>query len=175
METQSFDHISDTNSKIIIIGTIPGKESLKSGQYYNHPNNLFWDIIYRVCYPEWPQNKVVNDSYDLKKKMLIDNRIALWDVLKFCDRKESSLDKHIRNQIHNDFDSFFSEYKNIKAVFFNGQKAAHFFNDFKNNSHIFENRDFFTLQSTSPSNKTNSFRILNQWLQIRDHINIHKS
>ena len=151
---------------------MPGNDSLKSSEYYGHHNNLFWDIIFRVCCPEWKIDEVVSVDYDTKINLLIKNNIALWDVLKYCDRDESSLDKDIRNQIHNDFKSFFQEYNKIKVVFFTSQKAAKYFDDFKPEPLIFDNRTFITLQSTSPFNRTNSFRILNDWMQIRNYLNI---
>lgn len=170
MQIESFGHIADHNSKILILGTMPGNDSLKANEYYGHRNNLFWDILFRVCIPEWKCDEVVSVDYKTKINLLITNRIAVWDVLKFCDRKRSSLDKDIRNKIHNDFKTFFQDHPKIDAVFFNGKEAANYFEDFRTESTIFSNRNFITLQSTSPSNKTNSFRILKEWMQIRNYI-----
>ncbi len=149
---------------------MPGQDSLKINQYYGHRNNLFWDILFRVCDPDWKCDDVVSVDYKVKTDLLIKNKIALWDVLKFCDRDRSSLDKHIRNQIRNEFNSFFELHRNIEAIFFNGKDAASYFEELKPNSLIFENRRFTTLQSTSPSNKTNAFAILKQWMLIRNYI-----
>ncbi|MFN0188678.1 MAG: DNA-deoxyinosine glycosylase [Bacteroidia bacterium] len=171
MKIESFGHIADNNSKILILGTMPGKDSLKAGEYYGHHNNLFWDIMFRVCIPEWKCDEVVIADYKTKKSLLITNNIALWDVLKFCDRKESSLDKDIRNQIHNDFKTFFQDYPTIKVVFFTSKNAAKYFEEFRPEPLIFDDRIFITLQSTSPMNKTNSFKILNDWMQIRRYFN----
>ena len=170
MQIESFTHISDKNSKVLILGTMPGQDSLKAKEYYGHRNNLFWDIIFRICYPEWKCDEVVSVDYKTKTELLIANNIGLWDVLKYCDRDRSSLDKDIRNQIHNNFTEFFEVHPNVKIIFFNGKEAARFFNDFRPNPLIFENRIFITLQSTSPSNKTNSFAILKEWMQIRKFI-----
>jgi hypoxanthine-DNA glycosylase len=38
----SFAPIADSRSKVLIMGTIPGKESLKMNVYYAHPQNAFW-------------------------------------------------------------------------------------------------------------------------------------
>ncbi|MFA6057809.1 MAG: DNA-deoxyinosine glycosylase [Taibaiella sp.] len=165
MQIESFEPIVDEKSTVLILGTMPGVASLKAKQYYGHPDNLFWDIVFRVCSQEWKCDEVVYTDYETKQKLLSENNIALWDVLKFCDRK-GSLDRAILNQIHNDFKSFFAKYPNINKVFFNGKVAAEYFKEFKNEPSIFFNRTFTTLQSTSPSNTTNSFYILNQWKQI---------
>jgi hypoxanthine-DNA glycosylase len=165
MQAESFEPIVNKKSTVLILGTMPGVASLEAKQYYGHPDNLFWDIMFRVCRQEWRCEQPVDVDYETKRNLLLENKIALWDVLKFCDRK-GSLDKSIRNQIHNDFKNFFEQYPSIIKVFFNGKTAAKYFEDFKGDSVIFSNRTFTILQSTSPSNTKNSFYILNQWTQI---------
>ena len=44
----SFDPVIDDQSKIIILGSMPGEESLKKNQYYGNPKNQFWKIIYTL-------------------------------------------------------------------------------------------------------------------------------
>jgi hypoxanthine-DNA glycosylase len=170
METKCFEPIADKESKILILGTMPGLASIKAGQYYGHQDNLFWDIIFRVCIRDWKIDELVLSDYDTKVKLLLTNNIALWDVLQFCDRK-GNLDKDIINQIYNDFKSFFQKYPNIKTVFFNGKKAAEYFEKLKLEIVVINNRIFITLPSTSPSNTTNSFFVLKEWLQLRNHLN----
>ena len=62
--------------------------------------------------------------YEERKRILLKNKIALWDVIKTCERK-GSLDSSINNEtiFENDFVSFFKMYPNIRNVFFNGVKA----------------------------------------------------
>ena len=62
--------------------------------------------------------------YAERTRILLENRIALWDVMKSCERK-GSLDNNIENGtiIENDFVSFFKKYPNIRNVYFNGAKA----------------------------------------------------
>ena len=165
MQIESFDPIVDSQSVVLILGTMPSVASLNAKQYYGHPDNLFWDIIFRVCIQGWKCDEVVSTEYNVKQDLLLKNKIALWDVLKFCDRK-GSLDRDILNQIHNDFINFFSKYPGIKNIFFNGKSAEKYFANYKKEPIIYLNRTFTTLQSTSPSNTTNSFHILKQWRQI---------
>lgn len=78
--------------------------------------------MFRVCNPEWKCDEVVSADNNTKENLLITNRIALWDVLKYCDRDESGLDKDIRNQVHNNFKTFFKVHTKIKTVFLHRRK-----------------------------------------------------
>ncbi len=149
---------------------MPGTASLTANQYYGHQDNLFWDIMFRVLDKTWNCEEVVTADYDTKKNLLLKNGVALWDVLKHCDRK-GSLDMSIRNEIKNDLSSFFKTHPNIRAIFFNGQKAHKYFADLKTQVPDIENIKQFVLQSTSPSNTKNSFHILKEWTSIRNFLN----
>lgn len=123
MKIQSFLPIINKDSKILILGTMPGNESLIKNEYYAHPNNHFWDIIFRCLIDDYPKfNRVQEtETYQRKVELLQKNKIALWDILKFCDRK-GNLDKDIRNEVENDFNAFFHENEQISFVIFNGRK-----------------------------------------------------
>jgi hypoxanthine-DNA glycosylase len=167
METKSFDYIANENSKVLILGTMPGIASISANEYYGHPDNLFWDIIHRVCLPDWQFENLTTVSYEEKKQLLLKNKIALWDVLSYCERK-GSLDKNIRNKIHNNLELFLQNHQNIKTIFFNGKDANKYFLELEGS--ILKEKELIILQSTSPSNTKNSFFILNQWQQIRNYI-----
>lgn len=168
-EVTSFQPIADDKSKILILGTMPGNESLRAKEYYAHPDNLFWDILFRVCIKEWKCDELVEVDYSKKEELLLKNGIALWDVLQNCDRK-GSLDIKIRNGVRNDFLTFFSKHPNIEHVFFNGKMAQTFFDDLIGDESIFIGRSFKLLPSTSPSNTMNSFFVLREWMQIRNYL-----
>lgn len=169
MEVKCLEPIADKQSKILILGTMPGVSSLQAGQYYNHQDNLFWDIIFRVCRHDWKIDELVSDDYETKKNLLLTNRIALWDVLKQCERKGSS-DKNIINFFHNDFISFFQDHPNIQTVFFNGKEASKYFNKYKSEFPISDKISFIQLRSTSSMDSKNSFYKLKEWLQIRNYL-----
>lgn len=113
-----FSPIVFENSQILILGTVPGKESLMTGEYYVSSSNSFWKII-EVIYNNG--NKFMN--YKEKVSCLKKNHISLWDVYGQCDRK-GSLDLSISNEVLNDIDAFLSEHSSIKRIVFNGRKAA---------------------------------------------------
>jgi hypoxanthine-DNA glycosylase len=154
MESYSFDPISSSNASVLILGTMPGIKSLELGQYYGHKQNNFWKILFTVF------NEDFTDVYEAKKEILIKNNIALWDVLKYCDRV-GSLDSAIKNEITNDFDTFLKQHPDIKTILFNGQKAAAFF---KKYIKVSDDYKLITLPSTSPANAGKSFDSkLDEW------------
>lgn len=169
MTVKSFAPISNENSKVLILGTMPGVTSLKVEQYYGHRDNLFWGIIFRVLDKNWDCEEIVTADYYTKKNLLLRNCVALWDVLKYCDRK-GSLDMAIKNEIKNDLVGFMNQHPNIKIIVFNGQKAHKYFIELKNQIPNIDNIKQVLLQSTSPSNTRNSFYILKEWTLIREYL-----
>jgi len=119
----SFSPIADFKSKVLILGTIPGKESLRRNEYYAHPQNSFWKIIFDL------HNYPFTTDYEVKIKMLLQNGIALWDVLRICERK-SSLDTDIKMEEPNDLRPFLGLHPHISKIFFNGKCAARYFNKY---------------------------------------------
>lgn len=115
-EKRSFGPIIDKNSKVLILGSIPGEESLRQHQYYANPRNHFWPIIYALF------GREVEVSYDKRTEFLLDKGIALWDVIEKCERK-GSLDANIRNEKPNDIKELLVNNANIILVSFNGTKA----------------------------------------------------
>jgi len=115
---QSFAPIENAKSRVLILGSMPGKASLAAGQYYAHPQNLFWRILGEVtgAGPALP--------YQTRAWALKSSGIALWDVLESCIR-EGSLDSAIDDATisANNFASFYRTHPRIAHVFFNGAKA----------------------------------------------------
>ena len=147
MLKSSFSPISHPNARVLILGTMPSEQSLAVNQYYGHPRNAFWKILFSVF--ETP----FSTDYEQRKSLLVNNRIALWDVLKACVR-EGSLDSAIEQEVPNDFDSFLKAHPNIQTIYFNGQKAAKFF---KQHIAVNDTYHLVTLPSTSPANAGMSF------------------
>ena len=113
-----FEPVADSNAEILILGSIPGQESLAAGQYYANRRNAFWKIIAGLLLFDH------NASYETRLHQLKMARIALWDVVLSCSRTGSLDAKIDTNSITvNDFQGFFDRYQNIHAVFFNGAKA----------------------------------------------------
>jgi len=119
---RSFDPIIDNNSQVLILGTMPGPESLRKKQYYANPRNQFWKIIYRIL----DERGEPPSDYEERIKFLKENGIALWDVLESCER-EGANDSKIKNGKPNDFKTRLRKSPNLRCIFFNGKQAEQCF------------------------------------------------
>lgn len=140
---------------------MPSTQSLALGQYYGNPRNTFWKILFALF------NKPFSTDYEQRKRVLLENRIALWDVLEACVR-EGSLDSAIEQEVPNDFDSFLKAHPNITHIYFNGQKAASYFKHYAKK--VGNGYQLVTLPSTSPANAGKSFEAkLKEWSIIQQN------
>jgi len=112
----SFPPVVSRNSKILILGSMPGEVSLKAHQYYAHPRNAFWRIMDEL-FGAGPSL-----SYQERLTVLDHAGVALWDSLRACTRP-GSLDSAIRDEQANDFVTLFVSFPRITHVFFNGAKS----------------------------------------------------
>ena len=115
-----FPPIARSDARLLILGTLPGEDSLRLQQYYGHKHNAFWRLISAILEADTPAD------YPTRKVLLVTNRWALWDVLARAERTGSS-DAAIRHPSANAFDDFFAEHRDIRAIAFNGQKARALF------------------------------------------------
>jgi len=108
------------DTRILILGSFPGAQSLAAQQYYAHPRNQFWKLVGAL---------VSEDLYSLpyaeRLPRLLAHRFGLWDVLAACER-EGSLDSAIRNPAANDFDRLRHLCPALQTVGFNGQASGKF-------------------------------------------------
>ncbi len=147
-----FEPISDWNAKILILGSMPGQESLKAAQYYANRRNAFWQIMAELLGFD------PDCSYETRLHELKTARIALWDVLQSCTRV-GSLDAKIDTEsiTVNDFQGFFRTHPKIHTVFFNGAKAESTYRQ-----HVLPNvsavhLNYIRLPSTSPAHASLSY------------------
>lgn len=160
----SFQPIIDKRSRILILGSMPGVESLKLQQYYANPRNQFWKIIYALF------NKELSEDYEERVSFIKEKRIALWDVIENCHR-EGSLDLAIKDEIANDFQSLFKDYPSISTIFFNGEKAYLTYKKqigFKGSPNL----SFLKLTSSSPANTKKHEEKLREWEIIKELLDL---
>lgn len=118
MRKRSFAAIADTQSRVVIFGSLPGEKSLQAKQYYAHPSNQFWRLLSGVI-----GRDLTTLAYADRVEQLLRARIGLWDVIASAQRK-GSLDTDIREIQTNHLLDLHERLPNLKAIAFNGGAAA---------------------------------------------------
>lgn len=162
---QCFAPVADARARVLILGSMPGRASLRAGQYYAHPHNAFWRIVGELAGAgrELP--------YDQRLRALRASGIALWDVLASCARP-SSLDADIEHGslVANDFAAFFARHPRIARVYFNGTKAEECYRRRVLPALGQDGMAYQRLPSTSPANASIPYaRKLAAWRTIVSH------
>ncbi len=150
-----FPPVYDEKSRILILGSFPSVKSREQEFYYGHPQNRFWKLMKRIFDCE----NVSLDTIDEKKQFLLDNNIALWDVIKSCDIKGSS-DSSIKNIEPNDLELIVNN-SDVKKIILNGGKAYELYEKFYGGKHM---PAAVKVPSTSPANAVWTLdRLENAW------------
>ncbi len=143
---------------ILILGTLPGDESLQKNEYYAKSGNRFWSIIAHVTNCPFPS------TYEQKRQLLFAQKIALWDVVHTADRRGSS-DSNMQSEFPNDLQEFIHQHSTIRIIAFNGQKAERLYNKYF--AGHFPNIKHLTLRSTSPANRQfNDAEMIQDWKRL---------
>lgn len=121
-QVESFAALSDPGARLLILGSMPGTASLEASQYYAHRRNAFWPIIEAVYGIERDL------PYAQRCRLLLEQGVAVWDVLARCERP-GSLDASIDRDsiLVNDFVGFFAAHRHIGRICFNGATADQLF------------------------------------------------
>ncbi|MEE9198007.1 MAG: DNA-deoxyinosine glycosylase [bacterium] len=114
-----FPPVHRPDSRLLILGTMPSPASFEAGGYYGHPRNAFWRIMDEL-FGAGP-DLTWRTRYDC----LLDNGVALWDVLASCER-EGSADANILVPVPNNLDPMLGEAR-LRHLAFNGKTAASLF------------------------------------------------
>lgn len=146
------------DARVLVVGSMPGVASLRAGQYYAHPQNAFWRILFAL-WDEPPRAE-----YEEKLAFLKNRRVALWDVAHTCFR-EGSLDSAIRDARPNDFAALFAACPGVHTVFFNGQAAYTLFDRLARGAQGARPR--VRLPSTSPAYTLPFDKKLDAWRAVR--------
>lgn len=137
---------------------MPSKLSIKLQQYYGHPRNSFWRILFTLF------NYTFTSDYDNRRSLAMENNIAIWDVCYTAIRK-GSMDSAIKNESPNKINELIALNPSISIIAFNGQKAAKLYKKYFKK---FDNINYITQLSTSPTNAKYSFEEkLKNWSQIK--------
>lgn len=132
--------------KILILGSLPGDESIQKQEYYSKRGNRFWDTIFGVL-----GNTSVPSGYSEKINFLKENGIALWDVLSSGVRK-GSMDINISEKIPNDIGLFLKEHPTLEVIGLNGKTAEESFSKYFSDLMSKDGPKVVTLLSSSGAN-----------------------
>lgn len=131
----------DSESRVLLLGSIPSPKSREVGFFYGHPQNRFWRVLAAVLGEPLPQ------TIEEKRAMCLKHHVALWDTIARCDIAGAS-DTSIRNAVPNDISKLVRESR-ISRIFATGGKSAELYRKLiEPQLHI----PITQLPSTSPAN-----------------------
>ena len=160
MEYQSlkhtFDPVFNAESKILILGSFPSVKSRENNFFYGHPQNRFWKVMANVL--NWKMPTTIEE----KRKMLLENHVAVWDEIASCSIVGSS-DTSIKDVVVNDFSKILENSK-VERIYVNGGKAYELYHKY---AEKVTGIKAVKLPSTSPANAAWSLEKLTKtWKEI---------
>ncbi len=156
---RSFPPVVDGRARVLVLGTLPGEESLRRREYYAHPRNLFWPIVFALF------GAPPALTYSDRLAFVAAQRIALWDVCETGERAASA-DSTIRREQPNAIDQLLGKHPLIRAVAFNGTGARRLYD---RHFERYPQLTYLALPSTSPAHARIDFAgKLARWLVLRE-------
>ena len=113
-----FPPVVDERTRLLVLGSLPGEESLARTQYYANPRNQFWRLMSGVIGLD-----LVPLGYQARLEALLAAGVGLWDTVGSATRR-GSLDGDIRGHSANDLAALAAGLPRLAAVGFNGGKSA---------------------------------------------------
>lgn len=159
-EYHNIEPLYDKKSRILILGSFPSVKSREEQFFYAHPQNRFWRVMAALTENEIPK------TVEEKKTLLLNSKIAVWDVIKSCDITGSG-DSSIKNVVPNDITDILKT-GNIRAIYCNGQTAYKLYGRYiEPKTHI----KATVLPSTSPANAAYSLgKLMEKWEVIKENL-----
>lgn len=113
-----FDPVVNADTRLLVLGSLPGERSLVLQQYYANPQNRFWALMSAVT-----GRDLVTLAYPARLSALLELNVGLWDVVAEAHRP-GSLDAHIRARDDNDLAGMVASLPALTTIAFNGGTAA---------------------------------------------------
>jgi len=162
LDIHSFQPIIDARCRVLILGTVPGPVAFRTKQFYGFKGNHFWPIMVSLFAPDGP--KAPELAYAQKVRLVLANRVAIWDVVKSCRRVGSS-DSAMTCIVPTDIPDLLKKHRGIQAIFLNGKTAERLYRKFSADRVAVP---AFCLPSTSPANASIGFHEkLKRWSVVR--------
>lgn len=155
----------NAQSRVLVLGSMPGVVSLQETRYYAHPCNRFWPLMSVLCGVE------LSAGHDLRLQQLQGAGVGLWDVIGQCERS-GSLDAAIvrGSEVINPVAALLAAYPGIQVIACNGGAAYTAFQRWVQPTlpPLAVAVPVLALPSTSPANAAWSLpRLLEQWRQLQ--------
>lgn len=156
-----FPPVTRPDTRLLVLGSLPGRVSLERQQYYAHPQNQFWRLMSRVV-----ECDLASLAYEARLEALLDARVGLWDTVAAATR-EGSLDSSIRLHAASDLAELAATLPELRAVAFNGGTSARI-----GRAQLagVEGVEFVDLPSSSPAYTIPFERKLERWLGLRTYL-----
>ena len=139
--------VVDNNTKILILGTFPAKESSDIGFYYQNQVARFWGQALQFI------GNFQTLSNPEREKLLIENNIGLWDIFECVEKSiDGNLDSTITRAKLNNLTDLLDKYPSIINIVFNGKNAFDWLGTYKRKLLLNPNLQLVRLQSSSGSN-----------------------
>ena len=151
--THPLDPIFNERSEILILGSFPSVASREAAFYYGNPQNRFWRVLAEIF------GKSLPTGNDERRKLILSNHLALWDVIASC-RIRGSSDSAIADVVPNDLSRILANAP-IKKIIVNGRTAEKYYLKF-----LYQQTGILptVLPSTSPANAAWSIeRLIDAW------------
>ena len=139
----------NSESKTLILGSFPSVKSRELNFFYAHPQNRFWKVISAIY------NSPVPSTVQEKTQLILNNNLALYDVIYSCDIT-SSADSTIKNVTPSNLTEVIKNSK-IDRIFVNGKTAEFYYKKYLEKQ-LGIRCD--CLPSTSPANASKSLEQL---------------
>lgn len=111
---RAFPPVVDANTRVLVLGSLPGEMSLAAGRYYAHPQNALWRLVGHVL-----EEDIAALAYEQRLERLLARGIGLWDTIETA-RREGSLDSAIKNAEARDLKALAATLPSLRAMGFNG-------------------------------------------------------
>jgi len=156
-----FPPVTRPDTRLLVLGSLPGVVSLDRQQYYANPRNQFWRLIGEVI-----GRGLISLPYPARLEALLEAGIGLWDTVAAATRK-GSLDADIRLHAASDLAALAATLPRLRAVAFNGGTSARIG---RGQLAAAEGLALIDLPSSSPAYTLPFARKLDAWLQLRDYL-----
>lgn len=113
-----FPPVTRPDTRLLVLGSLPGAVSLAQARYYAHPRNLFWTLMSVVI-----GRDLVPLAYQDRLEALLGAKVGLWDTVAAATR-EGSLDAAIRLHEASDLTALVATLPELRAIGFNGARSA---------------------------------------------------